>query len=180
VVNVVWMGIRVLEVCLREQTNSTQHHTLLLFFVVEFDPFSSPISWYPIVLVATILSRRYNSRTGSGETLSLPAKPSLTWSTLGQLCITPRTAQSRPVATEPGRKLSLWWHSWRCSTAPLTTAQPGRPTSHLFNDKSKIKLNESKTSQINHQQLSKLFFYHVYISYKRLHQLCESRSIYSP
>ena len=28
----------------------------------------SPISWYPIVLVATILSHRYNSRTGSGET----------------------------------------------------------------------------------------------------------------
>ena len=28
----------------------------------------STISWYPIVLVATILSHRYNSRTGSGET----------------------------------------------------------------------------------------------------------------
>ena len=28
----------------------------------------TPFSWYPIVLVATILSHRYNSRTGSGET----------------------------------------------------------------------------------------------------------------
>jgi hypothetical protein len=26
------------------------------------------MSWYPIVLVATILSHHYNSRTGSGET----------------------------------------------------------------------------------------------------------------
>uniref|UniRef100_A0A8K9XR41 Peptidase S9 prolyl oligopeptidase catalytic domain-containing protein n=1 Tax=Oncorhynchus mykiss TaxID=8022 RepID=A0A8K9XR41_ONCMY len=33
-----------------------------------FYPFFSPISWYPIVVVATILSHRYNSRTGSGET----------------------------------------------------------------------------------------------------------------
>ena len=130
----------------------------------EFYPFS-PISWYPIVLVATILSHRYNSRTGSGETkverrshassdtqpnqaalllntaciqagsqpqqcvggntvhlatlvsahcarpatgvagatrISLPAKPSLTQTTLGQLCIAPRTSRSRPVTKEPG------------------------------------------------------------------------------
>jgi hypothetical protein len=129
--------------------------------------FSSPISWYPIVLVATILSHRYNSRTGSGETkveshassdtqpnqaalllnttpsnpeasrtnvseetpctwqpwlartahgppqellvrdetrISLPAKPSLTRKTLGQLCVAPRTSRSRPVTTEPGRE----------------------------------------------------------------------------
>ena len=33
-----------------------------------FYPFFSPISWYPIVVVATILFHRYNSRTGSGET----------------------------------------------------------------------------------------------------------------
>ena len=33
-----------------------------------FYPFFSPISWCPIVVVATILSHRYNSRTGSGET----------------------------------------------------------------------------------------------------------------
>ena len=130
-------------------------------------PFFSPISWYPIVVVATILSHRYNSRTGSGETkveshassdtqpnqpycfltqhasnreasrnnvseetpcvwqawlartapgppqeslvrdetrISLPAKPSLTRTTLGQLCVAPRTSRSRPVTTEPGCK----------------------------------------------------------------------------
>ena len=26
----------------------------------------------------------------------------------------------------------LWWHSWRCSTAPLTTAPPGRPLENIF------------------------------------------------
>ena len=156
----------------------------IFFVVVEFYPFFSPISWYPIVVVATILSHRYNSRTGSGETkveshassdtqpnqaalllntvriqpgsqphqcaggntvhrppwlahtapsppqeslvrdetrISLPTKPSLTRATLGQLCVTPRTSRSRPVTTEPGRE-----PSWRCRTAPLTTAPPGR------------------------------------------------------
>ena len=38
------------------------------FFSLQFYPFFSPISWYPIVVVATILSHCYNSRTGSGET----------------------------------------------------------------------------------------------------------------
>ena len=37
---------------------------VIFLFVIFF----SPISWYPIVLVATILSYRYNSHTGSGET----------------------------------------------------------------------------------------------------------------
>uniref|UniRef100_A0A8C8H3F0 Uncharacterized protein n=1 Tax=Oncorhynchus tshawytscha TaxID=74940 RepID=A0A8C8H3F0_ONCTS len=27
---------------------------------------------------------------------------------------------------------SLWWHSWHCSTAPLTTAPPGRPKYELL------------------------------------------------
>ena len=137
----------------------------LFLFIYFFNPFFSPISWYPIVVVATILSHRYNSRTGSGETkveshassdtqpnqphcfltqrtsnpeasrtnvseetlctwqpwlgrtapvppqeslvrnetrTSLPAKPSLTRTTLGQLCVAPRTPL--PVTTEPGRK----------------------------------------------------------------------------
>ena len=39
---------------------------------------------------------RYETR------ISLPAKPSLTWTTLGQLCVAPWTSRSRPVATEPG------------------------------------------------------------------------------
>ena len=40
--------------------------TAIILF--EFYPFFAPISWYPIVVVATILSHRYNSHTGSGET----------------------------------------------------------------------------------------------------------------
>uniref|UniRef100_A0A8C7QBY9 PHD finger protein 21Aa n=1 Tax=Oncorhynchus mykiss TaxID=8022 RepID=A0A8C7QBY9_ONCMY len=35
---------------------------------------------------------------------SLPAKPSLTRTTLGQLCVAPRTSRSRAVTTEPGRE----------------------------------------------------------------------------
>ena len=34
--------------------------------------------------------------------ISLPAKPSLTRTTLGQLCVAPRTSRSRPSVTEPG------------------------------------------------------------------------------
>ena len=33
---------------------------------------------------------------------SLPAKPSLTRTTLGQLCVAPWTSRSQPAATEPG------------------------------------------------------------------------------
>ncbi|XP_071187506.1 uncharacterized protein [Salvelinus alpinus] len=39
--------------------------------------------------------------------ISLPAKPSLTRTTLGQLCVAPWTSWSRPAA----RTQSLWWHS---------------------------------------------------------------------
>jgi hypothetical protein len=37
--------------------------------------------------------------------ISLPAKPSLTRTTLGQLCVAPRTSRSRE------RTQNLWWHS---------------------------------------------------------------------
>ena len=36
--------------------------------------------------------------------ISLAAKPSLTRTTLGQLCIAPRTSRSQPATTEPGRE----------------------------------------------------------------------------
>ena len=36
--------------------------------------------------------------------ISLPAKLSLTRTTLGQLCVAPRTSRSQPAATEPGRE----------------------------------------------------------------------------
>ena len=113
--------------------------------MLNFTPFSPQFRGIQL-LVATILSRRYNSRTGSGETkveshtssihnptltqraswqpwlactapgppqeslvrdetrISLPAKPSLTQTMLCQLCVAPRTTQSRPVTTEPGRE----------------------------------------------------------------------------
>jgi hypothetical protein len=134
------------------------------FFYFEFYPFSPQFRGIQL-LVVTILSHCYNSRTGWGETkveshassktqpnqaslllntapiqpgsqphqcvggntvhlvtwlacnapgppqeslvcdetrISLPAKPSLTRTTLGQLSITPWTSRSRPAATEPG------------------------------------------------------------------------------
>ena len=43
----------------------------LLIFFFEFYPFFSPTSWYPMFSsyhLDTILSHRYNSRTGSGAT----------------------------------------------------------------------------------------------------------------
>ena len=50
---------------LKSRHNSSQDHLFIYFL---FYTFFSPISWYPIVVVATILSHRYNSRTGLGET----------------------------------------------------------------------------------------------------------------
>ena len=50
--------------------NQRQLFIIVSFFLYffEFYSFFSPILWYPIVVVATILSHCYNSRTGSGET----------------------------------------------------------------------------------------------------------------
>jgi hypothetical protein len=142
-------------------------------------------------LVATILSHRYNSRTGSGETkveshASSDTQPNqavlllntariqpgsqphqyvrgntVHLATLVSVhCTRPATGvagarwdkniptgqalpnpdDARPIVRRPtdlpvtagcdrawARNQSLWWHSWRCSTAPLTTAPPGRP-----------------------------------------------------
>uniref|UniRef100_A0A8K9WW88 Adhesion G protein-coupled receptor B3 n=1 Tax=Oncorhynchus mykiss TaxID=8022 RepID=A0A8K9WW88_ONCMY len=48
--------------------------------------------------------------------ISLPAKPSLTRTTLGQLCVAPWPPRSRPAATEPGRKPRVSvhgvWEEW--------------------------------------------------------------------
>jgi hypothetical protein len=38
--------------------------------------------------------------------ISLPAKPSLTWTTLDQLCAAPWASWSWPAATEPGLNFS--------------------------------------------------------------------------
>ena len=57
----------------------------------------------------------------------------------------PNPEDARPIVCRPtdlpvaagydrawARTQSLWWHSWRCSTAPLTTAPPGRPYTRFF------------------------------------------------
>ena len=58
-------------------------------------------TWQPW-LARTVPGPPQESLVHNETRISLPAKPSLT--TLGQLCITPRTSRSRPVKTEPGRK----------------------------------------------------------------------------
>uniref|UniRef100_A0AAZ3SMP9 LRRCT domain-containing protein n=1 Tax=Oncorhynchus tshawytscha TaxID=74940 RepID=A0AAZ3SMP9_ONCTS len=52
----------------------------------------------------TVLSDAYWIRDTHGLRISLPAKPSLTRTTLGKLCVAPRTSRLRPVTTEPGRE----------------------------------------------------------------------------
>jgi hypothetical protein len=159
----------------------------------------TPFSWCPIVVVATILSHRYNSHTGSGETkveshASSDTQPNLAALLLNTVriqpgsqphqcvggntvhlatlasahCPRPATGvadvrwdkdiptnqalpnpdDTSPIVRRPtdlpvaagynrawARIQSLWWYSWHCSTAPLTTAPPGRHVhilSHSF------------------------------------------------
>jgi hypothetical protein len=42
--------------------------SLFLFFFLNFTPFSPQFRGIQLILVATILSHRYNSHTGTGET----------------------------------------------------------------------------------------------------------------
>ena len=56
----------------------------------------------------------------------------------------PNPDDARPIVRRPmdlpvaarlrawARTQSLWWHSWRCSTAPLTTAPPRRPAQYAL------------------------------------------------
>jgi hypothetical protein len=65
---------------------------------------------------------------GRDETrISLPAKPSLTRATLGQLCVASRTSRSRPVTTEPGREPRVSVALNHCTTreAPGTLVLTG-------------------------------------------------------
>ena len=74
--------------------------------------------------------------------ISLPAKPSLTQTTLGQLCVAPQTSRSRPVKTEPGPRVS---DGTAGAAVPLTTAPPGRPMTINLNGYSRGTVVSSKT-----------------------------------
>jgi hypothetical protein len=63
----------------------------------------TPCTWLPW-LARTTPGPPQESLVRDETRISLPAKPSLTWTTLGQLCVAPLTSRSRPVTTEPGRK----------------------------------------------------------------------------
>ena len=159
----------------------------VFFFAFSFFVWILPL-FLPNFMVSncTILSHRYNSHTGSGETkveshassdtppnqaahptqkpatpmcqrkhrqpllahtvpsppqeslvhnetrTSLPAKPSLTRTTLGQLSIAPWTSPLQHSLRARARTQTLWSHSRHCRTAPETTAPPGRPTQTHF------------------------------------------------
>ena len=63
----------------------------------------TPCTWQPW-LAHTAPSTPQESLVRDETRISLPAKPYLTRTTLGQLCVAARTSGSRPVTTEPGRK----------------------------------------------------------------------------
>ena len=63
----------------------------------------TPCTWQPW-LARTAPSPPQESLVRDDTRISLPAKPSLTRTTLGQLCVAPRTSRSWPVTTEPGRE----------------------------------------------------------------------------
>ena len=79
----------------------------------------TPCTWQPW-LARTAPGPPRESLVHDETRISLPAKPSLTRTMLGQLCVAPRTSRSRPVTTEPGREPRV-----SGSTAPLTTALGG-------------------------------------------------------
>uniref|UniRef100_A0AAZ3RD89 DENN/MADD domain containing 4A n=1 Tax=Oncorhynchus tshawytscha TaxID=74940 RepID=A0AAZ3RD89_ONCTS len=93
----------------------------------------TPCTWQPW-LARTAPGPPQESLVRDETRTSLPTKPSLTRTTLGQLCVPPT---DHPVVAGCNRAWdrtqSLWWHSWRCSTAPLTTTPPGRPQKAFFN-----------------------------------------------
>uniref|UniRef100_A0A8C8IS77 EF-hand domain-containing protein n=1 Tax=Oncorhynchus tshawytscha TaxID=74940 RepID=A0A8C8IS77_ONCTS len=84
----------------------------------------TPCTWQPW-LARTEPGPPQESLVRDETRISLPAKPSLTRTTLGQLCIAPRTSQSRPAATEPGREPRV---SGGTASAAL---QCPRPLHHL-------------------------------------------------
>ena len=63
----------------------------------------TPCTWQPW-LARTAPGPPQESLVRDETRTSLPTKPSLTRTTLGQLCVAPRTSRSRPVTTEPGRE----------------------------------------------------------------------------
>ena len=100
----------------------------ILFF--EFYPFFSPISWYPIVVVATILSHCYNSRTGSGETKAVMRPPCF---------LTQRASNPEASRTNVSEETLCTWQPWLARTAPglpqeslvreeTRTSLPGNPS----------------------------------------------------
>ena len=63
----------------------------------------TPCTWQPW-LACTEPSPPQESLVRNETRISLPSNPSLTRTTLCQLCVVPRTSRSRPVTTEPGRE----------------------------------------------------------------------------
>ena len=114
-----------------------------IFYFFYLYPFFSPISWYPIVVVATILSHRYNSRTGSGETKVECRASSDTQPDQPHCFLTQRASNrddARPIVRCPtdlpvAAGYDRAWAEPRDSDGtlmaqPLTTAPPGRPHAH--------------------------------------------------
>ena len=63
----------------------------------------TPCTWQPW-LARTAHGPPQESLVSNETRIFQPAKPSLTRTTLCQLCVAPRTSRPRPVTTEPGRE----------------------------------------------------------------------------
>ena len=82
-------------------------------------PEETQCTWPPWLAPTGVAGARWDKDTPSDQALPNPgdARPIV------------HRPTDLPVAagydTAWARTQSLWWHSWRCSTAPLTTAPPG-------------------------------------------------------
>ena len=97
-----------------------------------FYPFFSPISWYPIVLVATILAHRYTSRTGSGETKVECHASSDTQPNQPHCFLTQRATNPEASRTNVSEETLCTWQTLLARTAP------GPPQKSLVRDETPI------------------------------------------
>ena len=97
-------------------------------------PFFSPIPWYPIVLVATILSHRYNSRMAQERRRLKVMRPPIHNPTKPHCFLTQRASNPEASRTNVSEETPCTWQPWLACTAP------GPPQESLVRDETRISL----------------------------------------
>jgi hypothetical protein len=105
-----------------------------LFFYFNLTPFSPQFSWYPIVVVATILSHRYNSRTGSWEMKVESHASSETQPNQPYCFLTQRASNPEASRTNVSEGTPCTWQPWLARTVP------GPPQESLVRDETRTSL----------------------------------------